>query len=72
MKKFIVCALFAWWFVAVSTSSVNQLGPFDTKEACESVKKSIAEVGSNLRFSKSGIGLSSCFEAKALDARYRP
>jgi len=67
MKKFIVCALFAWWFIAVSTSSVNQVGPFDTKEACESIKKSVVKAGSDLRMSKFGVGLSSCFEAEALD-----
>ena len=50
MKKFIVCALFAWWFVAIGyggysrTTTFDTIGPFATKAQCEAVKKKTDDV----------------------------
>lgn len=67
MKKLIICALFAWWFVVASGhrqgSSVEVIGPFNTRGECEDKITWLNKVQIDVR-NFHIIDFSSCWEAK--------
>lgn len=41
MKKFFMCALFAWWFLTITgykDSKVETVGPFDSEAVCDHLR----------------------------------